>query len=256
MNRYRLRPHLFGGGRADIDRDGKIQLVLPPTLRGYADAQVDDYQGLARSAFPWQAPLTLRLRARASHLSPPGTLGFGFWNDPFGMSLSGAGSVRRLPAAPQALWFFYGSRHNDFSFVDGGQGHGWKAAVLRTTRFPAVILAPGVAAAFVLSRLPLIRKVAVALVRRQAQASEVQLDTVLTDWHEYLITWKEGGVTFQVDGITVSETTVIPHGPLGFVAWIDNQYAVLSAQKGIRFGLLQTDTETSLEIAELKVELG
>ncbi len=251
-----LQPHLLGGGRAEKNDVGGFQLSIPPTSSGYADAQLDDYGSLSRSDFPWAAPLGLRLRSRASHPSPPGTLGFGFWNDPFGISLSGAGSVRRFPAAPQALWFFYGSKPNDFSFADGVEGSGWKAATLRSVRYPAVLLVPGGAAAFLLASLPLLRRWIVPMVRRQAAATEVVLDAPLDEWHEYALTWAADGAIFEVDGEIVAETNIVPHGPLGFVAWIDNQYAVLSEAKGIRFGLLPTTEEYSLEIQGLEVKRG
>lgn len=256
MELNNLQPHLLGGGRAERDDVGGFQLSIPPTSSGYADAQLDDYKGLSRSDFPWAAPLTLRLRARASHPSPPGTLGFGFWNDPFGISLSGAGSVRRFPAAPQALWFFYGSKPNDFSFDDEIVGSGWKAATLRSVRYPAALLVPGAAAAFLLASLPLVRRWVVPLVRRQAAAREVLLDVPLNEWHEYDLTWTSSGVEFMVDGEVVAETDIVPHGPLGFVAWIDNQYAVLSVANGIRFGLLPTTEEYSLEIQGLELTRG
>ncbi len=254
MDLGNLRPHLLGGGQVEMDGENGIHLSIPPTSSGYADAQLDDYGGLSRADFPWTAPTTLRLRARASHPSPPGTLGFGFWNDPFGISLSGAGSLRRFPAAPQALWFFYGSPPNDFSFVDGGAGSGWKAAALRSVRYPAAVLVPGAAAAFVLASLPIIRKWIVPLVRRQAAATEILLDAPLLEWHEYALTWRQDGSVFEVDGEVVADSSIAPHGPLGFVAWIDNQYAVLSETKGIRFGLLPTVAEQWLEIQDLRVE--
>ncbi len=254
MELNNLQPHLLGGGRAEMDDVGGFQLSIPPTSSGYVDAQLDDYKGLSRSEFSWTAPVALRLRARASHPSPPGTLGFGFWNDPFGISLSGAGSVRRFPAAPQALWFFYGSKPNDFSFVDGVEGSGLKAATLRSVRYPAALLVPGAAAAFLLASLPLLRRWIVPMVRRQAAATEVLLDAPLDEWHDYALTWGSDGAVFMVDGEIVAETDIVPHGPLGFVTWIDNQYAVLSEAKGIRFGLLPINEEYSLEILDLQVE--
>ncbi|MFQ5942002.1 MAG: hypothetical protein ACE5JF_00440 [Anaerolineales bacterium] len=229
-------------------------MTIPPTSSGYADAQLDDYSGLKRSDFPWTAPATLRLQARASHPSPPGTLGFGYWNDPFGVSLSGAGSLRRLPAPPQAMWFFHGSPPNDFTFADGGAGSGWKAATLRSIQYPSALLVPGAAVAFALGNLPLFRRWIVPLVRKQAEAVEVLLDSSLTDWHEYGITWRLDGAVFEVDGEVVAKSGAAPHPPLGFVAWIDNQYAVFSETKGIRFGLLPTYADHWLEIQDLHIE--
>ena len=254
MDLTNLKPHLIGGGRVDFDSAGALRLSIPPVEGGYADAQVDDYQGVARSAFPWAPPLKMQLRARASDPAPLGTLGFGFWNDPFGISLSGAGSVRRLPAAPQSIWFFYGSPPNDFTFAEDGVGSGWKAATLRSIRYPALVMLPGAAAAFLLGNLPLIRKLVVPQIMRQAAATEITIDAPLDEWHEYTIVWEIGQAEFWVDGSVVASSTTVPHSPLGFVVWIDNQYAVLSAEKGVRFGLLQTKTESWLEIADLRVE--
>ncbi len=79
------------------------------TSRQYSNAQVDDYRGLSRRRFPWRPPAKLTVRARFSHPAGhlKGTAGFGFWNDPFLMT--GA----RLPALPQAIWFFYASPPSD-----------------------------------------------------------------------------------------------------------------------------------------------
>ncbi len=254
MDPASLREHLLGGGLAKYDGQGGVRLVIPPAEAGYTDAQLDDYGGLPRSQFAWSAPTSLCLRARASHPTPPGTLGFGFWNDPFGISLSGAGSLRRFPAAPQALWFFHGAPPNDFTFAQDGVGSGWKAASLRSIRYPSAVLIPGAAAAFAMGAIPLLRKWAVSLVRRQASAAEIPLGTPLDEWHDYCLTWMPDKASFEVDGTVVAEVSVVPHAPLGFVVWIDNQYAVLSEDKGIRFGLLPTNTEYWLEFQDLHLE--
>jgi hypothetical protein len=47
-----------------------------------------------------------------------------------------------------------------------------------------------------------------------------------------------------------------PTGPLGFVAWIDNQFAVASPEGGFRFGTLATQEEQWLEIENLSLEPG
>jgi hypothetical protein len=45
-----------------------------------------------------------------------------------------------------------------------------------------------------------------------------------------------------------------PPGPLGFIAWIDNQYAVASPEGGLRFGLIPTPETQWLEICDLRLE--
>lgn len=75
----------------------------------YRFAQLDDYSRLPRPRFPSHHPLTLSLRARTSSASVAGTWGFGLWNDPFGLSLGFGGNPFRLPALPNAIWFFHAS---------------------------------------------------------------------------------------------------------------------------------------------------
>jgi hypothetical protein len=251
-----LKRHLIGGGTVDADAEGGLHLRLPPTSKGYADAQVDDYHGLGRSAFPWSPPMRLSLRARASEQAPRGTLGFGFWNDPFGLSLGGAGGMRRFPAAPQAVWFFYGSEENEFSFVRNGLGSGWKVTVLRSPRLPAPLLVPAGAGAFLLGMIPGVRRLPISVIHRSVSAAEAPLKADLASWHDYDLWWESDGVRFAVDGQVVLESPIAPAAPLGFVAWIDNQYAMLSPQRGIGFGVLPTDREVSLELRDLVLERG
>src|SRR5687768_9074786 len=84
----------------------------------YRLAQLDDYTQIPRSRFPLRFPLNFSLSARASSESIPGTWGFGLWNDPFGLSLGFGGNPFRLPALPNAVWFFGASKESYLSFKD------------------------------------------------------------------------------------------------------------------------------------------
>ncbi len=253
---YDLRPHLLGGGQIVPIEAPSFRLELPGRLGAYADAQVDDGKGRRRSQFHWAPPTTVTLRARASHPAPPGTLGFGLWNDPFGVSLGGAGGAQKLPAAPQAAWFFYGAPPNDFTFVHGGASHGWKAACLQSAPIPPALLLAGGAAALVLSRVGLFRGLVVRRVKAIVSATEAVIPAPLEEWHRYRLEWRPEGVRFDLDGERVLATSISPRGPLCFVAWIDNQYAVLSEQQGIRFGVVPTTAPAWLEIADLEFHRG
>ena len=106
--------------------EGWARMTVPATpANRYTNAQLDDYHTrgprAGRRLLANGAPLRLSLRARASPPAPPGTLGFGFWNEPF----STAGSIL---AAPSVVWFFYASPPSDMALVPGVPGHGWKAA--------------------------------------------------------------------------------------------------------------------------------
>jgi hypothetical protein len=241
-----------GGGRVS-DVPGATRLELPALRQGYADAQLDDYRRLPRSRFPWRPPLCLRLRARASRAAPTGTLGFGFWNDPFTFSLGQGATPGRLPASPTALWFFNGSPPHDLAFLDNVAGSGWKAACLRSRKVLPLFVALGAPFALLLSRLPWTRALAVRQARRMIQAQEAVLSGGLEAWHTYEIAWHIREASFRVDGQVVLVASDPPPGPLGFVAWIDNQFAVLSPERGIHFGVLPCAERQWLEIADLDI---
>lgn len=238
-----------GGGR--IEQDGAItRFVIPPTTaRAYADAQWYNYRGLRRSKFPHQPPTRLSLRARFSHEAEGigGTAGFGFWNDPF--TLSGGGIL----ASPNTLWFFVASPPNDQCLCDGVPGHGWKAASLNTGRWPPLLIAPAAIPAVLLTRVPGLGRPIMKLARRMIQASERLLEVKMTEWHRYELSWNEGEAVFRLDGVGVHRAPDPPPVPLGFVMWIDNQYAVASEQGDFRFGLIGHAEERWMEIEEFSL---
>lgn len=254
MFQDRLMPFLVGGGSVRPLESGHTRLSIPGGSRVYADAQMDDYQRLSRKHFPWRPPLTLRLRARASHPTPVGTLGFGFWNDPFSVSLGQGGAARRIPALPQALWYFYGSKENDLALEPQSAPHGWKATSLFFPPYHPLIAGPIAAMAFLLLRMGIARRRIIDRAFQTAHAKEKLLSVSLADWHEYTIQWTTDAAKFIVDNQMIFITDSPPQGPLGFVVWIDNQYAVLSRRQGIRFGIIPTVEEQWLDIADLEID--
>jgi hypothetical protein len=243
-------------GQATVEGSplGLARFTIPPTPKGYADAQIDDCWRLPRHKFLWHPPLSLGLIARSSHAQPLGTLGFGFWNDPFTFSLGQGGAARKLPAGPSAVWFFYGSPPNDFSFAPGVPGHGWKAMALRSPAIPSLLLAPLAVGAAGLAQIPFLRRPIMSTALKTVQAEEIVLNTPLDQWHYYALHWEPDQVRFEVDCEQVFTAHLPIAGPLGFVAWIDNQYAVASVEGGFRFGTIPTEDTQWLEIAELSLE--
>jgi hypothetical protein len=228
-------------------------LRLAPT-RAYADAQLDDTAGRARRDLHWRPPLRFSLRARASASAPPGTFGFGFWNDPFSISLGQGGAARKLPAAPQCAWFFHGEPPLDLPLKPGVPGSGWKAATLRFRRVPMPLLAPLAAGGVLLASLPFLRRPLFACARAFYHAEEALLPTDPAEWHAYAIEWRLGGIRFFVDDLLVLESEFPPHPPLGLVLWIDNQYAIASPAKGFGFGVLPLEAGQNLALAEIRIE--
>lgn len=247
----------LGGGQVDYAAAaGQARLVVPPTeVNHYANAQLDDYHtwpaGAARPRrrpFASAPPLRMALRARASRAAPLGTLGFGFWNEPF--SLTGA-----VLGAPNVAWFFYASPPSDMALAPGVPGHGWKAATLNLGRWPGLLLAPAALAAVGLTKVPGLGRPILNLARRFARAHETPLaDVALNDWHTYELRWRRDAAVFSVDGVERLRAPAPPGGPLGFVLWIDNQYAVASLEGRFGFGVLPLPETQWLEVAGLTIE--
>jgi hypothetical protein len=240
------RPLRVGAG--DVRHlDSGYMLSMPPIPRGYADAQIDDTQGLSRERFLWTPPLRLAIRARIEPASPIGTWGFGFWNDPFAVSLGQGGAARRWPCGPRALWFFCASPPNEFGFTAGPR-NGWRAMSIDTPELHPLLLTPAALIAAALAQLPIIRHPVMQLALKQVTASEAILPGPGTDIHEYDLAWGKDEATFCVDGDVVLRAENPPTCPLGFIAWIDNQYAIATLEHGLHFGTLATDLGQSLHL--------
>lgn len=227
------------------------RLEIPAGPQGrYRVAQLDDYGSLPRRRFPHQPPLRLSLQARASAETIPGTWGMGLWNNPFGLAILSGVEVLRLPALPQAAWFFFASPPNYLSFRDDLPAEGALAAVFCSRRIPTPLLALG-APGLPLLLLPPAVRLARRLARRLIQESSERLDISPTDWHAYEMEWKDRRVTFRVDGAVAHESGIAPRGPLGLVIWVDNQYAALTPAGRLCFGSLANPQTAWIEIADL-----
>lgn len=216
---------------------------------GYRLAQLDDYGSLPRRRFLWRPPVCLEVRAQVSEAELPGTWGFGLWNDPFTASLGLKGTAHRVPALPQAAWFFYASPPNHLALHDTHPAQGLLAATFASRRLPALALAAALPA------LPLLAwPLSARLLRRAMRwfvaedAAQLPLDP--TQWHTYCLEWRVDAVNFFVDGESCFTTTVAPCGPLGLVVWIDNQYAAFPPDGRLRFGTLSNESAW-LELADI-----
>lgn len=247
-----LQANLTPGAKVQGIASGKIRLEIPAGPSGsYRLAQLDDYNDLPRRNFPWKAPLRLTVTMRAA-AAMPGTWGFGFWNDPFSMSLLGRRGALRLPVFPNAAWFFYASEHNYLSLRDDLPVHGFLAATFHSMRLPAALGALGVVfLPFVL--LPPFARLLRRIAKRFVQQDSHCLDVDATTWHTYSLDLKSDSVIFFIDGARTFETPLIPSGRLGFVLWVDNQYMALPPDGRFRYGWLENKQPSWIEIRELQI---
>ncbi len=249
-----LLSHSTAAAEVQAIAPGHWRLSIPAGPPGrYRWAQLDDYLQRRRSAFPWSPPLRLTLRARASGAALPGTWGFGFWNDPFSASLGLGGTARRLPALPNAAWFFHASPPNYLAVHDGHPAQGYLAATFASPAIPAPILALASPALALLAWPPAARSLR-RLARRFVREDAAQLAVDPTGWHAYALEWRVDRVRFLVDGAPSFETAVAPGSRLGLVLWIDNQYAAFPPTGALRLGNLANPDPAWLEVAEVGIQ--
>lgn len=243
-----LTPFEVGTGQV-VSMSQHIQLtVLADNGQTYHDAQIMDYAGLQRRHFPHRPPVKLALTAQTdlSNTELQGTLGFGFWNHPFMPGMSGL----RLP---RAVWFFFGAPPNHMPLAIGSSGHGWKAATFDAGKPLFLALLPFAPLGFLLMRVPVLYRLLWPLGQRSLGVSEQALDLDLNQPHRYEIIWREKSVEFYVDAQQVLVSNASPRGPLGFIAWIDNQYAIVTPQGRFGFGTVTLPQSQSLTISELTI---
>jgi hypothetical protein len=234
-----------------------LRLAFPEVQEGlYADAQIDDYGSLTRSAFPWKPPLRMEVRSRASLPAATvgdlnanflrGTAGFGFWNYPFSVR----GDILMLP---EAVWFFYASPPSNMALVPGVPGWGWKAQVIHSMRPGALLATVPTALSTGWGLLTGDTRSAARWLQLLSGANEASLSADMTSWHTYTLEWRATEAAFFVDGICVLRAPQPPNRALGFVAWLDNQYAIATPRGTLRFGTVASGPQW-LDLDSIRIE--
>lgn len=238
--------------------DSALRMSLAETSQDrYSDAQIDDYGQLARAHFPWCPPLRMVVEARASlpaaqaHHSPEsavlrGTAGFGFWNYPFSVR----GDILMLP---EAVWFFYASPPSNMALVPDIPGWGWKAQVVHTMRPGALLSTLPMALSTSLALVTGVTRPAERWMQRLSGAQEALLPADLTTWQRYSLEWRSQEALFFVNDELVLQAPHPPTRPLGFVTWLDNQFAIATPRGVLRFGTVSTGAQW-FEITRLRIE--
>jgi hypothetical protein len=238
--------HITEIGAGEVQRqDREIRLSIPPSSsQRYHDAQISDYDTPTR--FGNRPPLRLSLEARAQG-AIRGTAGFGFWNHAFE-----PGSRRLRP--PQALWFFFGSPPHDIALAKSVAGHGWKAAAINARRWQFYALLPLALPGFLLMRSRRLYDTLWPIGQRALAVSETLLaPALLNDFRAYTIEWHPDHAVFAVDGDIVLRARIEIARPLGFIAWVDNQYAIATPQGRFGWGLLDVPQTQALILRDLQI---
>jgi hypothetical protein len=243
-------PLSIGTGQILVE-DKRLRCVVGPNdADSYHNAQICDYIGLDRRNYPWRPPLRMKVRAWMSHSADQlhGTAGFGFWNQPF---MPGMASLR----LPRSVWFFFSGLPNNMALAKGVPGHGWKAATFDASHLLFFALLPFAPVGFLLMRIPALYRRLWPIGQRALGVSEKLLPVAPDEFHTYELLWRRHSVDFLVDDALVHHTPCAPRGPLGFVAWIDNQYAIVTPQGRFRFGTVPLARAQWLVLESVEIEL-
>lgn len=247
-----LNPRQTPGSQVIPLPSGGWRLEIPAGPAGrYRLAQLDDYSGLSRRDFPWHPPVSLTIACRASGDTIPGTWGFGFWNDPFSLSL-GFGGTNRFPTLPNAAWFFFASPPNYLSVRDDLPAQGGLSATFQSKPWNAALIALG-APLLPLLALPPLARLLRRFGRRIVKQDAANLPIDPMEWHNYQLEWDKNGVTFCLDGRVVLQSSLAPFEPLGLVIWLDNQYAAWPPTGRLSFGTLANSQAAWIELSPVTV---
>lgn len=241
--------HITAQGRGQVIAENSALHLIHPAhdASGYHNAQISDYD--AKRHFTLRPPLRMTVTAEASTDNLRGTAGFGFWNHPFAPGESNFD-------VPQAVWFFFGSSESDMALAKDVPGHGWKAATFNAKQWSFFGLLPTAPLAMPLMNIPSVYDSLWSIGQRAIGVTEKALDTnLLREKHTYQIDWLPQKAIFRVDGDTVLEATdAITNNPLGFIAWLDNQYAIVSPKGKFGFGFVDVPHDQSLTLHDIKIE--
>jgi hypothetical protein len=237
------------GASLDLSHGSWRLMLTDVSALAYSNAQIDDYDGLARADFPWRPPLHMTVRARFSHPADQlrGTAGFGFWNRP------SAVSQRHPPALPAAHWFFFASPPSNMALDAHVPGRGWKAATIEAKWRRTLPLLPWLALTAPAMHIGPLRRRVWPVAQRVLRIREALLDMDVTLWHTYRLDWLAERSAFSVDGKTVLADAPSPRGPLGFVLWIDNQYAIVTPWGRVGHGVVPCPGNQWLEVSEIVI---
>lgn len=236
-----------GAGRVLVENSA-LHLKHPARdASSYHNAQISDYD--ASRQFKFKPPLRLTITAEATTSDLRGTAGFGFWNHPF------APGESRFDV-PQTVWFFFSSKESDMPLAKDIPGHGWKAATFNAKQGAFFGLLPTAPIAMPLMNFKPAYDALWSIGQRAIGVNESLLDSrLLGEKHRYQIDWLPDKAIFRVDDEIVLEATdAITQNALGFIVWIDNQYAIVSPKGRFGSGFVNAPHDQSLILHDIKIE--
>ena len=154
---------------------------------------------------------------------------------------------------PEAIWFFYASPPSNMALVPGIPGWGWKAQVVHSIQPGSLAATVPLAATIAFGLLTGKTRSAARWMQKVSGACESLLPVEMDEWHTYTLEWQPDEATFFVDDKLVLRAPHPPTRPLGFVAWLDNQYAIATPRGILRFSTVTSGPQW-FEMDSVKIE--
>ncbi|HEX2621499.1 MAG TPA: family 16 glycosylhydrolase [Phototrophicaceae bacterium] len=234
----------IGQGKV-TETDERVDLTVAARYDEYSNAQIASYK--TRHDFSYIPPLRMTLMAQVTG-ELRGTAGFGFWNHPY---VPGERGFR----LPRAVWFFHASPPNNIALAKGVPGYGWKAATFDATRWQFLTLLPTAPIGFLLMRIPKLYNLLWSIGQQAIGVHEQLLNhDLLKSSHRYTIEWLPDEIRFLVDDQLVHCVRLTIKGKLGFIAWVDNQYAIVTPQGHFGAGLMDHTGEQILMLNQIEIK--
>jgi hypothetical protein len=158
----------------------------------------------------------------------------------------------RIPALPNAAWFFHASPENYLSFRDDLPACGFLAATFSSNKVPPALLALA-SPALGFTLLPPTAQVVRRVLRHRVRQDAASIDLDVTEWHTYKLEWEPGLIRFSIDQGDVFATSIAPAAPLSLVIWIDNQHAALPPAGRLRYGTLPNHEPAWMEVRQVEL---
>ena len=132
-------------------------------------------------------------------------------------------------------------------------GLGWKAQVVHSMRLEAVAATVPMGLTAAWAHLTGETRPAQRWMQKLTGAYEALLSVEMSTWHTYVLEWRHAEALFWVDGKQVLRAPQPPTRPLGFVAWLDNQYAVATPRGSLRLGTIASGPQW-FEMDSVRIE--
>ncbi|MEX1072017.1 MAG: hypothetical protein WEC37_05260, partial [Anaerolineales bacterium] len=168
------------------------------------------------------------------------------------LSLGFGGSPGRLPALPNAAWFFFASAENHLSLQKHQRGSGAFATAYASPHIPAPVFLFALPAIPFLAWRPssrLLRRAASRVIQQDMSALELDV----REWHRYSLDWQSNDIRFEIDQRLVLSSQLKPRPPLALVLWIDNQFAAWRPDGSLAYGTLATGADCWIEIKDIRL---